>query len=346
MRYHRQTLLPQIGQAGQDRLSKARVLLVGCGALGSSIADQLVRAGVGFLRIADRDVVEETNLQRQTLFDEADAREQIPKAIAAAKRLGAVNSSVKIDPRVVDVHAGNIEEVAGSTEGEPVQLIIDGTDNAQTRYLINDVAVKHANPWIYGACVGVEGRVMVIRPADGACLRCIFPQPPAPGELATCDTSGVLGPAAAVVGALQAAQAIRFLTNPSDKEIEQLIWLDVWSGRFRSSAIASAKRKECIACGRHIFEFLDVSDRGGLTSLCGRNAVQVRPSQTVRIDLKSLAAKLSASGSTQQTPHLVRCHLPPPQDLNLTIFPDGRMIVQNTEDLNRARSVYARWIGM
>lgn len=345
MRYHRQTLLPQIGQAGQDRLSRARVLLVGCGALGSTIADQLVRAGVGYLRLADRDVVEETNLQRQTLFDETDAREQTPKAIAAGKRLGAVNSSVKIEPRVVDVHAGNIEELAGCADGQPVQLVIDGTDNAQTRYLINDVAVKHAIPWIYGACVGVEGRVMVLRPTDGACLRCIFPQPPAPGELATCDTSGVLGPAAAVVGALQAAQAIRFITNPLDNEIEQLIWLDVWSGRFRSSSIASAKRSDCIACGRRVFEFLDAGDRGGLTSLCGRNAVQVRPQNAVRIDLKSLAAKLSSCGRTQQTPHLVRCHLPPPQDLNLTIFPDGRMIVQNTEDLDRARSVYARWVG-
>lgn len=345
MRYHRQTLLPQIGQAGQDRLSKARVLLVGCGALGSTIADQLVRAGVGFLRLADRDVVEETNLQRQTLFDEADAREQVPKAIAAEKRLRAVNSSVKVDPRVVDVHAGNTEELAGCIEGNPVQLIIDGTDNAQTRYLINDVAVKHAIPWIYGACVGVEGRVMVLRPPDGPCLRCIFPQPPAPGELATCDTSGVLGPAAAVVGALQAAQAIRFLTNPLDDEKEQLIWLDAWLGRFRSSSVTSAKRSDCIACGRGIFEFLDAGDRGGLTTLCGRNAVQVRPQSAVRLDLKSLATKLSACGSTQQTPHLVRCHLPPPQDLNLTIFPDGRMIVQNTEDLDRARSVYARWVG-
>jgi adenylyltransferase/sulfurtransferase len=155
----------------------------------------------------------------------------------------------------------------------------------------------------------------------------------------------VLGPAAAVVGALQAAQAIRLLANPLDKEIEQLIWLDVWSGRFRSSSIASAKREDCIACGQRALEFLDAGDRGGLTSLCGRNAVQVRPPQAVRIDLKSLAAKLSACGSTQQTPYLVRCHLPPPQDLKLTIFPDGRMIVQNTEDLDRARSVYARWVG-
>src|SRR5438552_9654982 len=186
-------LLPQIGEAGQARLARARVLLIGCGALGSHIADQLVRAGVGFLRIADRDMVELTNLQRQVLFDEEDVANELPKAIAATRKLARVNSSIQTEPLVVDVDAQNIESLVDGCE-----LILDGTDNVATRYLINDVAVKRKIPWIYGACVGTEGRVMAVLPGQ-ACLRCIFPNPPAAGELPTCDTAGVLGAAAGVV---------------------------------------------------------------------------------------------------------------------------------------------------
>src|SRR5690349_15841402 len=180
MRYHRQTLLREIGPDGQERISNARVLLIGCGALGSTIAEQLARAGVGFLKIADRDIVELTNLQRQVLFDESDAKSGTPKAAAAARRLTAINSSIIIEPCIVDVHAGNVEELAGLTDGKRVDLILDGTDNVETRYLINDVCVKHELPWVYGACVGMEGRVMAMWPPRTPCLRCLFPQPPAP----------------------------------------------------------------------------------------------------------------------------------------------------------------------
>src|ERR1019366_9198861 len=237
-RYHRQKLLPFIGDDGQARLDKSRVLLVGCDALGSVIADQLVRAGIGHLTQVDRDIVELTNLQRQVLFDEADARDGVPKAIAAGNRFKAINSSVTIEPIVMDVHSGNIEELAGvlpsSRSGRPegalastaaeqsapsgrplrgVDLILDGSDNVETRYLINDVAVKHGIPWVYGACVGVEGRVMLIRPGQGPCLRCVFPNPPEAGELPTCDTAGVLGPAAAIVASMQVIASIQFLTG-------------------------------------------------------------------------------------------------------------------------------------
>lgn len=344
-RYHRQMLLPQIGPAGQARLGAARVLLVGCGALGTVIAEQLVRAGVGFLRIVDRDVVELTNLQRQVLFDEADAASEMPKVIAAANRLRAVNSSVTIEPLAVDCHAGNVEELVGiQKNAAPVDLILDGTDNAETRYLINDVAIKHGTPWIYGACVGTEGRVMAIHPGKSPCLRCLFPQPPAAGELPTCDTSGVFAPAAAIVASLQAAAAIKLLIGALDLK-NQLTIVDAWGGRFHGVSMADARRADCIACGQRRFEFLDSPLNGASTSLCGRNAVQVRPGTSATLNLESLAVKLSACGAVERTPHLVRCRLTEPQSMKLTVFSDGRLIVHGTNDVERARSIYARYIG-
>src|SRR5438270_7196845 len=204
-RYHRQTLLPQIGPQGQAALGRTRVLLVGCGALGTHAAEQLVRAGVGFLRLVDRDVVEWSNLQRQVLFDEHDARRAWPKALAAAMRLSQVNRGPFVEPHVTDVHSQNVESLAGITAGEqPVDLILDGTDNVATRYLLNDVAVKHGIPWVYGACVGVEGRTMGIRPGESPCLGCGFPQPPRPEDLPTFDPPGFLAAAAGVVASLRA----------------------------------------------------------------------------------------------------------------------------------------------
>lgn len=344
-RYHRQILLPQIGDAGQARLGAARVLLVGCGALGSVLADQLVRAGVGWLRLVDRDVVETTNLQRQVLYDEQDAANGTPKAVAAGGRLGRVNSTVRVDPVVTDVHAGNAEDLAGlGADGPPVDLILDGTDNVETRYLLNDVAVKHGLPWVYGACVGTEGRMMVVRPPDGACLRCVFPEPPGPGELPTCDTAGVLGPVAAVVASLQAVAAIKLLTVQGGTVSEELVTLDLWGGRWRQTSLDGAKRSDCKTCGRREFEFLGRgADRS--VSLCGRNAVQVRPGVGKGLDLGSVADRLKRCGAVERTPHLVRCRLDEGADLRLTVFADGRAIVQGTNDPERARSVYARWVG-
>ncbi len=370
-RYHRQALLPQVGPAGQATLAASRVLLVGCGALGSTIADQLVRAGVGFVRLVDRDVVELTNLQRQVLFDEDDARRGVPKAVAAAERLRRVNSTVAVEPLVADVHSGNVEALGGLVGDErPVDLMLDGTDNVETRYLLNDVAVKHGVPWVYGACVGTEGRVLAIEPGTTPCLRCVFPDPPGAGELPTCDTAGVLGPVASMVASFQAVEAMRLLlSSGSDKvrppspgvpgEVEggfgrrpvrratgTLVTIDAWASRFRTLDLSHDRRADCPCCAERRFEFLERRPAGGTTSLCGRDAVQVTPGKAVTLDLKAMASKLSgAAGEVEATPFLLRCRLAEPAGLYLTLFADGRLIVKGTTSGDIARSVYARYVG-
>jgi adenylyltransferase/sulfurtransferase len=355
-RYHRQTLLPGIGTAGQERLRASRVLLVGCGALGSTIADQLVRAGVGFLRIVDRDIVELTNLQRQVLFDERDVEQGKPKAVAAAERLRQVNSEVVVEPVVSDVDSGNVESMLRTTGFQPVagashgleargtvDLILDGTDNVATRYLINDISIKHNIPWIYGACVGTEGRVMTIRPRQSACLRCIFATPPSAGDLPTCDTAGVLGPVASVVASMQAVSAIKLLTGNVDAVAEELLSFDLWTNRIRSVNISQSRRDDCPTCGLGKFEFLEARPSGNGAKLCGRDAVQVRW-RSDRVSLSEVADRLRVAGAVQQTPYLVRCVLSE-GDLRLTAFTDGRVLVQGTSDPARARSIVARYLG-
>jgi molybdopterin-synthase adenylyltransferase len=345
-RYQRQTLLPQVGEAGQQRLAGARVLLVGCGALGTVIADQLVRGGIGHLRICDRDLVEETNLQRQVLFDENDARHERPKAVAAKAALSRVNSSVDIETHVVDVHARNIERLAG-VEGEfqRVDLILDGTDNVQTRYLINDVAVKHRVPWVYAACVGVEGRAMGVVPGDGPCLRCLFEEPAGTGELATCDTAGVLGSAAGVVASLAVVTAMKILLGRPVSEIAQLNKLDVWANRFHVIDAQDARRTDCPVCGQRRFDFLDQQLAGLAASLCGRGAVQVRPVAEAKVDLAVLEQKLRAVGQVSRSEYFLR-YVPGDRKESLTIFPDGRALIHGTGDVATARSLYSRYIGM
>lgn len=342
-RYHRQALLPQIGTAGQDKLAQARVLLVGCGALGSVVVEQLVRGGVGFLRIVDRDVVELTNLQRQVLFDESDVRDGTPKAIAAARRLSAINSEVRIDARVNDVVGDNVEQLIG--DGGRVDLIIDGTDNVETRYLLNDAAVKLGVPWIYGACVGTEGRVLSVKPCTTACLRCVFPQPPAPGELPTCDTAGVLAPVAAMVASLEVIAAMKLLVHGQAGE---LICIDGWSNSFRATPTLDARRPDCLTCGQRRFEFLDARGASGrAVTLCGRNAIQIRPAaaQGRAVSLVDIAQKLEPLVAVQRTAYLLRCAAPDDASLRLTVFADGRMTVEGTTDAARARSLYARYVG-
>jgi molybdopterin/thiamine biosynthesis adenylyltransferase len=344
-RYHRQTLLPQVGPAGQARLAESRVLLVGCGALGGTIAEQLVRAGVGYLRVVDRDIVELTNLQRQVLFTESDAREHLPKAVAAANRLRAINAEVTVEALVADVDAGNVEGLM-RVGGARVDIILDGTDNVATRYLINDAAVKNAVPWVYGGCVGVEGRVMTVWPGRTPCLRCVFPTPPAGNELPTCDSAGVLGPAAAVVASLEAIAAIQVLLDPSRESEPQLLTMDLWRQRFHSMSLVDARREDCVACGQRRFEFLDAIARP-TAQLCGRNAIQLRaPAGATAIDPAAIEAKLGACGDVVRTPYFVRCALRgEAQGIELTVFTDGRTIVHGTNDPARARSVYARLIG-
>lgn len=352
-RYHRQELLPFIGKAGQAHLAASRVLLVGSGALGTVIAEQLVRAGVGFLRIVDRDVVEWTNLQRQVLFDEADAREGAPKAVAAQQRLARVNSGVTVDAVVTDVHSGNIEsliEAAGTGSAthpngpsEQVDLILDGTDNVETRYLINDVAVKHGIPWVYGACVGAEGRVMAVVPGRTACLRCVFREPPIGADLPTCDTAGVLGSVASLVASMQGVIAIQVLSGHGN-EVRSELWSgDAWAGRGR--VVAVDRDPNCPTCGRREFAYLS-RDASRSVSLCGRRSVQVSPARAdTRLDLAAAARKLTGVGDVQHTPHLVRCRLGGEGPIELTLFADGRMIVTGTTDVSAARSMYARYVG-
>jgi len=341
-RYSRQEVLSQIGPEGQSRLRRSRVLVVGCGALGSAVAEMLTRSGIGFLRIVDRDLVELSNLQRQVLFDERDAAEGLPKSAAAARRLRAINAEAEIDAIVADANAANIESFAD------VDLIVDGTDNVSTRYLLNDLSVRSRIPWIYGGCVGTEGRVWGIWPGRTACLRCIFPDPPSASDLPTCDTSGVLGPTATVVGGLQAALAIRFLVEGESaaEKSAGLVAFDVWSSQFRSLNSAAAPVGGCPCCGRRNFPFLSTKRMDFTTNLCGRSAVQVLRSDLAGpIDLAAIAERWKKLGAVGRSPWFVRCRLDDPPGIDLTLFADGRLLVHGITDPMRATALYARFVG-
>ena len=336
-RYSRQILLPNIGAAGQQRIAAASVLLIGVGALGTTLAEQLVRAGVGRLTIVDRDIVDATNLQRQTLFDESDAAAGTPKAVAAAKRLIAINNEIQIKAHVADVSADTIESLAEFSEPN---LILDGTDNAETRYLINDVAIKHGLPWVYGACVGTEGRVMTIVPGLTPCLRCIFPEPPVAGEVATCDTAGVLGSAASTVASLQAAAALRILVGSEPEK--KLLSIDVWNFRFREIDTSDARRDDCLACAQRRFDFLNARS-SQTASLCGRDSVQVRTHQTKDFSLDRAETALRHRFAPARTEYLLSADVEP--GIRLTLFADGRALVHGTSDTARARAIVSRYLG-
>ena len=335
-RYHRQSILPQIGAAGQARLADATVAILGCGALGTVAADGLARAGIGRLILVDRDLIETTNLQRQTLYDEADARDSRPKAVAAAERLARVNSDIKIEPRPVDVDADNVLALV-----EEADLTVDGTDNAATRYLLNDAAVKLGKPWIYGAAVSVEGRAMAVIPEKTPCLRCVFPDPPPPGELETCDTAGILAAASGVVGNLQAALALRTIVSGDPPMALQAF--DVWNGEFRTIDLSSAKTADCPCCGHGEFPFLD-QPPGDAVALCGRDAVQIRTPRATW-ELAALAKKLGPLGDLSETPMMLRFTPRDRPGIRMTAFRDARVIVQGTTDPAVARSLHARYFG-
>lgn len=339
-RYSRQVLFPKIGAEGQARLAAARVTLIGCGALGTVIANTLARAGVGFLRIVDRDYVEWNNLQRQVLFDETDAREGRPKAIAAAERLKTINSSVQIDAVIADAHVGNIESFAAGAS-----LILDGTDNFETRYLINDVAVKHAIPWIYGACVAAEGMVMPILPGRTPCLRCVFDAPPPPGISPTCDTAGVIAPIVQIVAALQATEAMKVLIGALDDVSPRLTQISAWDGEFATFDMSAAREGGgCDCCGKRVFTYLDGAATGRTAALCGRNAVQVRPSSDTKLDLEALALRLQgvANAPPQANRYLLRFDV---GAYGVTVFRDGRAIIKGAASADEGKTVYAKYIG-
>jgi adenylyltransferase/sulfurtransferase len=333
-RYLRQIIFSPIGDAGQEKLLAARVLVVGCGATGSVIASTLARAGIGFLKIADRDFVELNNLQRQVLYEEDDVKARTPKAIAAAQKLARINSSIEIFPCVTDVNAENIEELI-----RDVDLVLDGTDNFETRYLINDACVKHNRAWIYGGAVSSYGASMTIVPNVSACFRCVFRHAPPPGTLPTCDTAGVIAPIVNVIGSFVAAEAIKFLVGSGERN-RGLVNIDLWENTF--DTIAIERRADCPCCVEHHLEFLEDA-RDSAAFLCGRNAIQVRPAQKHELDLQQLARRLTPLGRVMQNEYLVQFSA---DGFDVTIFPDARAIIKGTEDASVARSVYAKYVGM
>ncbi|HML15590.1 MAG TPA: ThiF family adenylyltransferase [Bryobacteraceae bacterium] len=331
-RYSRQIRFAPVGPAGQQRIREARVAIVGCGALGSFQAEALARAGIGMLRLIDRDFVELSNLQRQFLFDEADAQEAMPKAAAAARHLARINSEVALEPVIADLTAANALELF-----QGIDLILDGTDNFETRYLINDVSVRETVPWIYGAAVGSYGLKMTILPGRTACLRCVYPEYPA--NPPTCETAGVLGPVTAAIAALQVADALKILVQGSGEFVARLTTVDVWSGEIRQIDPPS-RDSACPCCAAREFVYLDGSRRTPI-SLCGRNAVQIH--ERLRpVDLRELAVRLAAIAPVRSNDFALRVTLEP---YELTIFPDGRAIIKGTTDAGIARSLYARYVG-
>lgn len=344
-RYHRQKLLPELGAEGQARLASAHAAVVGVGALGCTSADLLVRAGVGRVTLIDRDIVETTNLQRQTLYTEADAEAGLPKAVAAAGRLRAVNSAIRIDHHVADANASTIERLL-VVPGSPPDAILDGTDNFDTRLLINDVACKHGIAYFYAGGVAGRGMAAPVLPGDERglpCLRCLMPEPPPPGSQPTCDTAGVFGPAIVIAAAVQAGEAIKLLAGRRDLVSPTLLEFDLLGTTRRRLDLAGMRDPACPCCvdGRH--EFLDAPPSGS-TALCGSGAVQVLPAAGRHVDLAALARRLEPVGRFDRTPFFLRGKLnDPPQ--RLTVFADGRALFHDVDDPARARALYARFIG-
>ena len=337
-RYVRQMSYSPLGHQGQLRLLRSRVLLCGCGALGSVLANTLARAGVGYLRIVDRDFLQLNNLQRQVLYDEEDVRSGLPKAIAAKNRLAKINSQIEIDAVVQDVNHDNIIQLV-----DGVDLLLDGTDNFETRFLLNDVSLKLGLPWVYGGCLGAEGQTMTIVPGRTPCLRCLMVDTPPPGTTPTCDTAGILAPIINVIASWQAVESLKLLTGNDAAVSQHLNVFDLWEGRVRQVALDSLKDNEaCDACQQRDFPWLD-GRRGSHTSvLCGRNAVQLSFPDRQRLSLESLEKQLDGVGQVTRNPFLLRLKL---DDYELTVFPDGRAIINGTEDIAEAKTVYAKYVG-
>lgn len=332
-RYSRQILLAGLGEEGQQRLLAARAAIVGLGALGSFQAVALARAGVGHLTLIDRDYVELANLQRQWLYDETDAEQGLPKAVAAARRLAAINSEVRLTPQVADLTPANLVELLAGAD-----LILDGTDNFQTRYLLNDYAVRQGIPWVYGAAVGAYGLSMPVLPGRTACLQCVFPEPPA-GLLPTCETVGILNAVTSAVASIQVADALKILSGQSASLRPRITTFDLWAGDVRQVA-QPGPQPDCLACAARRFPHLEGAAHPPVT-LCGRNAVQIheRPRP---IDLAVLAERLAPLGRVRSNPFALRFFLPP---YEITVFPDARAIIKGTTDTALARSLYARFVG-
>lgn len=337
-RYSRQMRFFGIGEDGQKRLLDSHVTLCGCGALGTVLANALVRAGVGHVRLIDRDFIETNNLQRQVLFDEHDVAGNLPKAEAAARKLGAINSSVHVEPVVTDIDRTNILDLVKDAD-----LILDGTDNFEIRYLINDAAVKLNKPWVYGGCIGSHGQTMTILPGQTPCLRCVFEAAPNPGEAGTCETAGVLSPIVNIVASYQAAEAFKILAGKLDKINRELIYLDVWDNIQRKIKIAPLLGKvDCPCCKHRRFEWLEGEHGAHTTSLCGRNAVQVAHRSPTVLNFEDMARHLETLGAVNYNRFMLKFHI---DGYDFTVFPDGRAIIKGTNDVDKARTLYAKYVG-
>jgi molybdopterin/thiamine biosynthesis adenylyltransferase len=332
-RYSRQILFKEIEAEGQKKLARSRAVIVGCGATGSALASLLARSGVGTLRIVDRDYVEPSNLQRQTLFDEADARESVPKAVAAARSIARFNSQISVEPHVADLTPANADQLLAG-----VDLILDGTDNFETRYLINDYAVKNSKSWIYAAAVASYGVTMNILPGETACLTCVFPDSPR-GTVETCETSGILNSAVNLVASIAATEAIKILVGARDKVRRTLLSWDAWNND-RAEVAAANPRAGCRTCGERDFVHLAGAERPHIT-LCGRNSVQIHERQR-HVDFAEMSARLEPLGAVRHNEFVLKFWRDP---YEMTLFPDGRAIIKGTTDTAIARSLYARYVG-
>ena len=337
-RYSRQIMFAEIGEEGQARIAESKVVIIGCGALGAVQAETLARAGVGHLVLVDRDFVEESNLQRQIMFEESDALNRLPKAVAAASRIARVNSDVRVEPLVADVNFENIEEIISGAS-----LVLDGTDNFETRFLINDACVKSKIPWVYGAAVGSYGLTMTVVPGESPCLRCVLEALPEPASGPTCDTAGVIMPIVTTIASIQAAEALKLLTGRADKLHRSLITIDVWRFQFNRLDLSSFDAgDECTVCDQGKFEFLHGTGRQVTTTLCGRNAVQIARTGRGAIDFPALADRLKPSGDVVFNDFLLRFRV---EGYDITVFRDARSIIRGTTDPSVARGLYARYIG-
>jgi len=338
-RYSRQILFQHIDEDRQKKLIDSTVLLIGCGALGTVSSSYLVRAGIGQLRIIDRDFIEENNLQRQILFDEDDILENVPKAIAAQKKLQRINPNIKVEGFVTDINYSNIEELT-----KDVDIIIDGTDNFETRFLVNDYCVKNSIPWVYGACIGSRGVVMNIIPSMTPCLRCVFETMPQIGSFPTCDTAGVIGPIAGIIASFQVTEAIKILTGNYDSVNKNLLEIDVWETNFRQIDISELKdTNNCPTCKLYNYEFLKAEAGIMTTLLCGKNAIQVMSRNIGNIDLRHLEQRLVSIADVSCNDFMLKFKI---KDHAFTVFPDGRAIITGTADTSIAKSLYSKYLGM
>jgi adenylyltransferase/sulfurtransferase len=337
-RYVRQIRYPRLGEEGQRRLVQSSVLVCGCGALGSMLATWLVRSGVGRVRIVDRDFAEMNNLQRQVLFDEDDVAAGTPKAVAAAEKLRRVNSQIEIEPVVADVNHTNIESLC-----EGIDAVVDGTDNFQTRFLVNDFAVKNNVPWVYGGCLGAEGQTMTILPHETPCLRCLLQECPPPGSTPTCDTAGILGPVVGVIASIEASEAIKILSGNREDISRDLTVVELWDGRIRQVSVAALRDQvDCPACKHGDFPWLSGKQGSHTAVLCGRNAVQLTHPERPRLALEDLERQLRGVGRVTRNPFLLRLSV---DAYEITVFADGRAIISGTDDPAIARAVYDRYVG-